>query len=130
MKNNLLPVFMVALAIGLGGGCSFYEGGPATAEPTGTTSYGAGTLKWTEAVPYDEAVDAALTGLKDLNDPVVDRIADGITFKIIARSLGDHKVTVTIQKVSGTVSEFSVHVDTFGSEDSSRVVMDAINKHL
>jgi hypothetical protein len=130
MKNNFLPAFLLALTIALGGGCAAYEGGPATADANGAVTYGAGTLKCTEDVPYNEVVDATLAGLKDLDYAVVDRSGDGVTFKIIARALHDRKVTVTIEKASGTVTDITVRVDTFGNEDSSRVVMDAIKKRL
>lgn len=130
MKNKFLILFIATLAVGLGAGCAAYEGGPVQPQQNGAVSYGGGTAKCTVDTPYEIAVDATLVSLKDLNYAVVDRMGDGITFKIIARSAGDHKITVIIVKDSGNVSDISVHVDTFGNEELSRTVISAIKSHL
>lgn len=130
MKNKFLPVLLLVVSIGLGGGCALYEGGPATGASDGSSSYIAGTLKTSEATPFDLAITAVLAGLKDLNYAVVDKTGDNLTAKIVARAPGDNKITVTLEKISGTVTDISIRVNTFGDENYSNAIMDAIKRHL
>ena len=128
MKNRFLPVVFLALATLLGGGCAVVVVGAAAG--AGAIIYHKGELRSSEAVNYDNAWNASLAGLKDLNYVVVDQTKGGLKGRIIARAPGDKKVTVDLEKESGTVTRIGIRIGTVGNEAQSRIVLDAIKKHL
>jgi len=87
-------------------------------------------LKETEGVAYDKAYDATLAAMNDMQYAVVDKSKDGVTAKILARTGGDKKIQVTLNKQSATVTEIRIRVGTFGDESLSRQILDKIKSHF
>jgi hypothetical protein len=130
MKQKLLLGFASILVAILSSGCAAVIVGGAAAAGAGTYAYVSGQLKTSEAVTYERAQTAASAGLSDLGYSITATEHDAIKTRYIARGSGDKKVTVTVEKISGTVSEFRIRVGTFGDAALSVAIMDAIKKRL
>jgi len=128
-QKSLILVASVLVAI-FCSGCAAVVVGAAAAAGAGTYAYVNGQLKTSEAVSYEKAQKAASAGLSDLGYSITATENDAIKTKYTARGSGDKKVTVTVEKISGTVSEFRIRVGTFGDKALSAAIMDAIKKHL
>ena len=130
MKNRLLLLAGGILGAILCSGCAAVVLGAAAAAGAGTYAYVSGQLKASESVPFEKAQKAASAGLTDLGYSTTGTETQPVKTKFTARGPGDKKVTVTVEKVSETTSEFGIRVGTFGDEQASKAIMDAIKKHL
>lgn len=130
MNNKLLPLLGGLLAAILCSGCAAVVIGAATAAGAGTYAYVSGQLKSSESASFEKAQKAASAALSDMGYPITGTKAEPNKTEYTARGPGDKKVTVIVEKVSGTVSEFRIRVGTFGDEQMSSAIMDAIKKHL
>jgi len=130
MKRKLSLLIGVVFAAILCGGCAAVVVGAAAAAGAGTYAYVSGQLRDSEAVTYEKAQTAATAGLTDLGYSITATKRDAIKTKYTARGSGDKKVTVKVEKLSATVSEFRIRVGTFGDAALSVAIMDAIKKHL
>jgi len=130
MKSKWLMVVLLAGALGFGAGCAAVLIGGAAAAGAGTVAYVNGELKDTEGVAYDTAYNATLAAMSDLQYAVVSKNKDAINAKIIARTSGDKKIQVKLEKQSDTVTEIRIRVGTFGDEALSRQILDKIKTHL
>ncbi|MGA3163832.1 MAG: DUF3568 family protein [Verrucomicrobiota bacterium] len=66
----------------------------------------------------------------DMQYAIVDKSKAGITAKILARTSGDEKIQVTLEKQSASVTEIHIRVGTFGDESLSRQILDKIKSHF
>ena len=123
-------VVLMAAALAFGSGCALFLVGGAAAAGAGTVAYVDGELKETEDVAYDTAYDATLAAMSDLQYAVVDKSKGGLTTKILARTSGDKKIQVTLNKQSASVTEIRIRVGTFGDESLSRQILDKIKSHF
>ena len=130
MKIKVLLAVLMAAALPLGSGCALFLIGGAAAAGAGTVAYVNGELKETEGVAYDTACDATLAAMNDMQYAVVDKSKGSLTTKIIARTSGDKKIQVTLNKQSASVTEISIRVGTFGDESLSRQILDKIKSHF
>lgn len=128
MKNKFFAFAFLVLAMLFSSGCAAVVVGAAAG--AGAVIYHKGELHSPEAATYDNAWNASLAGLADLNYVVVDKLKGGLKARIIARAPGDKKVTIDLEKETGTVTRIGIRIDTFGNEAQSRIVLDAIKRHL
>jgi hypothetical protein len=130
MKNKWLMVILLAGVVMFGGGCALFLIGGAAAAGVGGYAYVNGESKEIEGVAYDKVYDATLAAMSDLQYAVVSKDKDAINAKIIARTSGDTKIEVKLEKQSATVTEIHIRVGTFGDEALSRQILDKIKTHL
>ena len=130
MKIKVLLAVLMAAALPFGSGCALFLVGGAAAAGAGTVAYVGGELKETEDVAYDTAYDATLTAMSDLHYAVVDKSRILLTIKVVARTGGDKRIQVTLNKESATVTEIRIRVGTFGDESMSRQILDKIKSHF
>jgi hypothetical protein len=127
MKMKLLAVILMAVTLILSNGCvRTLE----TGTGAGNVVYSSGTLKFREYTTFDVGWKAAQAAVKDLKFAVMSQKRDAVLGNIIARAPGDRKVSVDVNKVSGTVVEFQIRVGTTGDESLSKEIRDAIRKQL
>ncbi len=130
MKNKWLMAVLMAAALPFGSGCALFLVGGAAAAGAGTVAYVNGELRETENVACDTAYDATLAAMGDLQYAVVDKSKAGIKMTILARTSGDKKIQVTLNKQSVSVTEIRIRVGTFGDESLSRQLLDKIKSHF
>ncbi len=130
MKTKVLLAVLMAAALPFGSGCALFLVGGAAAAGGGTVAYVNGELKETEAVAYDTAYDATLAAMNDMQYAVVDKSKAGVEAKILARTSGDKKIQITLNKQSASVTEICIRVGTFGDESLSRQILDKIKSHF
>jgi len=130
MKTKMLMIVMLASLMVLGSGCALFIVGGAAAAGAGTVVWIKGEVRSSEAVTFDKAWDAAQAGLKDLEYTITEKQKDAAEASLTARGAGDKKIQVTLKKVSGAVTEFSIRVGTFGDETLSRQILEKIKSHL
>jgi Protein of unknown function (DUF3568) len=130
MKNKWLMAVLLAGVLAFNGGCALFLVGGAAAAGAGTVAYVNGELKETEGVAYDTAYDATLAAMNDLQYAVTDKSKGPLTTKILARTSGDKKIQVTLEKQSATVTDICIRVGTFGDESLSRQILDKIKSHF
>jgi hypothetical protein len=130
MKTKVLLAVLMAAALPFGSGCALFLVGGAAAAGAGTVAYVNGELEETEDVAYETAYNAALAAMSDLQYTVVDKSRNLLTIKIVARTIGDKRIQVMLDKQSATVTEIRVRVGTFGDESLSRQILDKIKSHF
>lgn len=130
MKTKVLLAVLMAAALPFGSGCALFLVGGAAAAGAGTVAYVNGELKETEGVAYDTAYDATLAAMSDMQYAVVDKSKAGVEAKILARTSGDKKIQITLNKQSATITEIHIRVGTFGDESLSRQILDKIKSHF
>lgn len=130
MKTKFLLLFLMATLLPLGSGCALFVVGAAAGAGAGTYAFIKGELKSSEAVAFPRAVTATEKAFKDLDYAVVGKQQEVGRVKLTARTTGDQKVQVTLEKFSETVTEIRVRVDTFGDEALSRQVLEKIKSRF
>jgi hypothetical protein len=130
MKTKVLLAVLMAAALPFGSGCALFLVGGAAAAGAGTVAYVNGELEETEGVAYDTAYDATLAAMNDMQYAVVDKSKAGVEAKILARTSGDKKIQITLNKQSASVTEIHIRVGTFGDESLSRQILDKIKSHF
>ena len=130
-RFEIWKIGALALAGGLlCSGCALLVVGGAAAAGAGTVAYVRGDLQATVDGTLDRSWTATQSAMKDLEMSVTDQQKDGLSARLIARGVGDKKVTIRLKKVTGTTTEISIRVGTWGDEAKSRQVLDGIKKHL
>ena len=130
MKTKVLLAVLMAAILSFGSGCALFLVGGAAAAGAGTVAYVNGELEETEDVAYETAYNAALAAMSDLQYTVVDKSRNLLTIKIVARTIGDKRIQVMLDKQSASVTEIRIRVGTFGDESLSRQILDKIKSHF
>jgi uncharacterized protein YceK len=128
ITTRFLTVVLLTITLALGSGCAAVVVGAAAG--AGAVIYSNGELRSDEATGFDKAWDASLAAMHDLNYAVVEREKGPVDAKLVARAYGDKKITVKVEKVTGTVSKIKIRVGTFGDEVQSKDILEAIQKRL
>jgi hypothetical protein len=120
---------LIGAALLISTGCALLLIGGGAAAGAGTVAYIMGELKSTEEVSLARAWEASQAAMKDLEFSITSKEKDALSAKLIARGAGDKKIALTLKKVSDSVTEIRIRVDTFGDESLSRMILDKIKKH-
>jgi hypothetical protein len=130
MKNKII-VFLTAVFIAwAGSGCALLVVGGAAAAGAGGYAWYSGELKTSEAVPFEKAIAASQAAMKELGYAATEAEKDALRAKLTFRGAGDEKVTITVNKMSSSVSEIRVRVGTIGDKAKSTGIMDKIKSKL
>ena len=113
-----------------GAGCAVVVVGAAAGAGVGAYAYIKGDVRSSEAVSLDTAIRATQAGLKDMGYVVTETTTSGSETKLTAYGPGSKKVRVTLEKLSGTVTQISIRVGTFGDEGLSAQILGKIRSHF
>ncbi|GAB4270486.1 MAG TPA: hypothetical protein DIU37_04200 [Opitutae bacterium] len=131
MKKSYPKLLVVALmsfasAFFMAGCTALLVGGAAA----GTVAYVNGELKKTEDGTVKDLADATSDAFKNLGYKQISSNYDKTSGELIARTSTDDKVTVKLTKKTKDTTEVSIRVGTFGDQDISLSVLEAIEKEL
>ncbi len=126
----LLAVLLAVSAVSIYG-CASSEG---TAKPeaaaAGTAKYSMGTLKSVEPATIDKVYDATLKALDELKLAVLQKNADSMSGKIVARDVADKKITISLTATTDGNTKLTIKVGLLGDEAKSRLIYELIKKKL
>lgn len=127
MKNMSLYASLVAVlaAVCLCGCSSTVINGNGT---TNTYIYSGGTMHGTENVSLDQAWSATQSAIKDLEFTVVNQQKDALAARLTARTALDKKIEVNLKKITENLTEVRVRAGSFGDQNLSYTVVQAIQK--
>jgi hypothetical protein len=130
MRIQSLKVLVLAGLLALGGsGCVLFVAG-AVAAGVGTYAYINGESKENEAASLDRTWNATQAAMKDMQFAVITQAKDAWSGELTARNSADKKITISLKRLSETVTEIRVRVGTFGDEAQSRMILEKIRNHL
>lgn len=125
--------FLLSAVLGLAlfcNGCVLLLVGGAAAAGAGAVAYHDGQLDASEAVSLAKARSTTLAALRDMNYGIVGDDTSPVKNVIVARTGNDTKITVTLEKLSDTVTKIRVRVGVFGDEALSGRIMERIKSRL
>jgi len=127
MKNKtLLNLLATVVAAAYFCGCS-----STVINGTGTTNtyiYSGGTMKGTENMTLDQAWSSTQSAIKDLEFTVITQQKDALAARLTARTALDRKVEVELRRISDNLTEVRVHAGSFGDQNLSYTIVQAIQK--
>ncbi len=125
--------FLVTLwliAIGSQLGCSVLLLGSGAVAGVGMVAYTRGELTTAEEADLDRVWAAAQGAMDDLVFVIQSRLTTAGSAKLIARGAGSRRVTVTVERRAGNLTNISVRVGYFGDEPLSRLILQKIRRRL
>lgn len=97
---------------------------------SGTYSYTSRRLSWIYPVTLDEAWQATLQALQELNLRVLSKTLDGLGGEIEAMRADQTTIHVELRPVSDKSARVSVRVGTFGDYEQSKSIHETIRTRL
>ncbi len=123
-------VTLWVIAIGSQLGCAVLLLGGGAAAGAGIVAYTKGELTTAEEADLDRVWAAAQGAMDDLDFVIQSRLTTAGSAKLIARGAGSRRVTVTLERRVGNLTEISVRVGYFGDEPLSRLILQKIRRRL
>ncbi len=118
------------IAIGSQLGCSVLLLGSGAVAGVGMVAYTRGELTAAEEADLDRVWAAAQGAMDDLDFVIESRLTTAGSAKLIARGAGSRRVTVTVERRAGNLTNISVRVGYFGDEPLSRLILQKIRRRL
>ena len=98
---------------------------------------GGGTILWMKGkleenldAPFDRAHTATIGGLRSLALPINKDRKDRVTAEIETEFSDGKKISIKLKSLSESITKITVRVGTFGDEDRSKRILEAIHKNL
>lgn len=82
----------------------------------------------TENVSLDQAWSATQSAIKDLEFTVVNQQKDALAARLTARTALDKKIEINLKKITENLTEVRVRAGSFGDQNLSYTVVQAIQK--
>ncbi len=123
-------VTLWVIAIGSQLGCAVLLLGGGAAAGAGIVAFTKGELTTAEEADLDRVWAAAQGAMDDLDFVIQSRLTTAGSAKLIARGAGSRRVTVTLERRVGNLTEISVRVGYFGDEPLSRLILQKIRRRL
>jgi hypothetical protein len=138
MRHHALIALSAAAALVLLSGCSSSSStvrprSSAAATPiTGPAEYGVVSreLAALEQAPIDKVYLATQEALKDLELRLIEKTKDRLNATVAARSAHHDRITVSLARVTGGVTDVKIKVGFWGDESQSRAILTEIRKRL
>ncbi len=92
----------------------------------GGTAYVMGELKTTKEMSLDVAWSRTQAAIQELEFFTTSEAKDALSAKLTARTAGDKKVQITLNKHSDTLTESRIRVGMIGDEALSRLILGKI----
>lgn len=83
-----------------------------------------------EQAPIDRVYVATQDALRDLELRLVEKTKDRLSATVGARTAHDDRVTVSMERVTGGVTDVKIKVGFWGDESTSRAILSEIRKKL
>jgi hypothetical protein len=96
----------------------------------GAVVYLKGTLEETVSYSAPTVYRAAIAALQDLKVPILEDRHDNLNAELKAKFADNTHLWIWIDSVSSSATTLKIRVGTFGEENRSRQVLDAIHRHL
>jgi hypothetical protein len=119
----LLPLSLTGLS-----GCVAAAVG--TAAGAGAAVYVTGALKGEMEASLDKTYEASQEAVKELEFTESQKAKDAIQAFVEARMADDTKVKISLRKKTGSLTEVTIRVGTFGDKEKSILIWDSIRKNL
>jgi hypothetical protein len=125
-------LFVMAWLVALGAqlGCAVVLIGSGAIAGAGLVAYAKGELSAIEEVSFPRAWAAAQAAMDDLDLTIVSRQRGEVSAKLVARGGDNRRVTVSLERQVGDLTEIRVRVGIFGEESLSRLVLEKIRQRL
>lgn len=125
-------LFVMAWLVALGAqlSCAALLVGGGAIAGAGMVAYAKGELSATEEASFPRAWAAAQAAMDDLDLTIVSRQRGEVSAKLVARGADNRRVTVSLERQMGDLTEIRVRVGIFGEESLSRLVLDKIRQRL
>ena len=120
----------MASLLTLTNGCFLFVAGALVAGGVAGYSYVNGELKVTAGATMNEAYDASLSAMSDLQFTVTGKSKDALQGEVDARNSSNTAIVIKLKYVSNTATEISIRVGTFGDKTMSDMILDKIKSHL
>ena len=129
-KTKLLMIALMASLLALGSGCVLFVAGALVAGGVAGYSYVNGELKVTAGATVNQAYDASLSAMSDLQFTVTSKTKDALQGEIDARNSSNTAIVIKLKYMSNTATEIRIRVGTFGDKTMSDMILDKIKSHL
>ena len=123
-------VTLWVIAIGSQLGCAVLLVGGGAVAGAGMVAYAKGELTAAETADLDRVWAAAQGAMDDLDFVIESRLTTAGSAKLIARGAGSQRVTVTVERRVGSLTDITVRVGYFGDEPLSRLILQKIRRRL
>ena len=123
-------VTLWVIAIGSQLGCAVLLVGGGAVAGAGMVAYAKGELTAAETADLDRVWAAAQGAMDDLDFVIQSRLTTAGSAKLIARGAGSRRVTVTVERRVGSLTDITVRVGYFGDEPLSRLILQKIRQRL
>ncbi len=123
-------VTLWVIAIGSQLGCAVLLVGGGAVAGAGMVAYTRGELTAAEEADLDRVWAAAQGAMDDLDFVIESRLTTAGSAKLIARGAGSQRVTVTVERRVGSLTDITVRVGYFGDEPLSRLILQKIRRRL
>ncbi len=123
-------VTLWVIAIGSQLGCAVLLVGGGAVAGAGIVAYAKGELTAAETADLDRVWAAAQGAMDDLDFVIESRLTTAGSAKLIARGAGSRRVTVTVERRVGSLTDITVRVGYFGDEPLSRLILQKIRRRL
>ena len=123
-------VTLWVIAIGSQLGCAVLLVGGGAVAGAGMVAYAKGELTAAETADLDRVWAAAQGAMDDLDFVIQSRLTTAGSAKLIARGAGSRRVTVTVERRVGSLTDITVRVGYFGDEPLSRLILQKIRRRL
>lgn len=111
-------------------GCAPLLLGTGAAGGVGSVLWVKGKLQENLDVPFDRAHTATIGGLRSLALPIKKDKKDRVTAEIESEFSDGKGVSIKLKSLSESITKITVRVGTFGDEDRSKRILEAIHKNL
>lgn len=112
----LFSVSCVAVAVGAAAG--------------GTVAYVRGDLQVTYDASIDDVQNAAVAAVKELGFSLISDRGDRTGGEVVARTSEDRRIQITIKPAGDNLTEARIRVGTFGDQDLSLRINEAMRRRL
>ena len=127
--SRMLWISATSLAVA-SSGCAALWVGAGVAAGAGTVAYVRGSLVSTEAASIKVAWQATLTAMGDLQYTIAEQKKDALEASLVATTARNRTVRIKLDKATDSTTTVSIRVGTWGDEQLSRSILDAIRKRL
>jgi ABC-type sugar transport system substrate-binding protein len=125
--KRLLFISLLGLSTLLTAGCAAVAVGAAAG---GTVAYVRGDLEVTYDHSLERVFDAARAAMDDLGFATVSDRGDRTGGEIVARTARDRRVQIVLEPVADQVTKVRIRIGTFGDQDLSMRINEAIRERL
>jgi len=121
-KMQIVLVLLGGIAM-LAGGCSKGVDGS-------SYNYASGNLTTMLSANVEKSYDASLKALEQLQLVPTEKAKDALGGKIVAKTSADKKVTITLARVSDTLTNLTIEVGMMGDKTTSNAIYAKITENL